>query len=149
MQSYTYCDWVAQLRRTVTPFLITLLLSAGIPNSFPTGWTYCPVLCVLCSLWYNSGAFWICHNPLYKYTTTVIIVTIYYFLMKCLGCNGNFKSETGLIHHLSNKPLCQAAMGMSIPPMHPPKRTLSLDPPHLALHTPTRSDRQCHYYLMD
>jgi hypothetical protein len=49
--------------------------------------------------------------------------------MKCLGCNGIFKTETGLIRHLSSKLYCQNAMGMSIPATQPPKQTLTLDHP--------------------
>jgi hypothetical protein len=76
--------------------------------------------------------------------------------MQCLGCNSTFKREQGMIQHLSNRPLCQKAMGIVVPQSHPPTRTLPLEPlnlstkqknkkrpfpPHLSheLHPPSKS----------
>jgi hypothetical protein len=49
--------------------------------------------------------------------------------MKCLGCKGRFKNETGLLPHLSKKPLCQNAMGIVVPPIRPPIQTFALASP--------------------
>ncbi len=54
--------------------------------------------------------------------------------MQCLGCKRRFKSQRGLILHLSQKPLCQSAMGMTVPPIHPPIQTWDLEPPPAKIH---------------
>ena len=47
---------------------------------------------------------------------------------ECRGCQSSFKTEQGLIRHLSMKVFCQGIMGLSVPRMHPAPLKLPLDP---------------------
>ncbi len=48
--------------------------------------------------------------------------------MQCLGCNSIFKRQQGMIQHLSNRVLCQKAVGIEVPRIHPPTLSLPLEP---------------------
>ena len=63
---------------------------------------------------------------------------LYFRTMQCLGCKGRFKNESGLIRHLSKKPLCQNAMGIVVPPIHPPIQTFALESPPHNVHPKTK-----------
>ena len=65
---------------------------------------------------------------LHHFLSPLPTTPIHFFIMHCRGCNGIFKTESGLIRHLSNKLLCQKAMGISVPTIQPPTLSLSLNP---------------------
>jgi hypothetical protein len=50
-------------------------------------------------------------------------------MLECRGCHTSFKTEVGLVRHLSKKVFCQTVMGIAVPPIHPSTVTLPLDLP--------------------
>jgi hypothetical protein len=67
--------------------------------------------------------------PLWQNCTTTSPLS--FLTMKCLGCKGRFKNESGLICHPSKKPLCQNSMGVVVPPIYPLIQNFALEsPPH-------------------
>ena len=62
--------------------------------------------------------------------------------MKCLGCDGLFKTEQGMIRHLSKKVFCQTVMGIAVPTIHPPTLTLPLDPQLLPTERTNKNKKQ-------
>jgi hypothetical protein len=64
--------------------------------------------------------FWILIDVQFPSQLQTTTVDTTYQTMQCLGCDGIFKTEKGMIRHLSKKVFFQKAMGVAVSLIHPP-----------------------------